>query len=189
MATAAKKRTPNKSFAANPPKSRYKAPATKTNPKRRKSSASKTMHSRSRRRKNYQRNPSISGNAAIMAIGGAFVLLGFNELVARFAPSVSQTIRIVGKAAAGWAVGRYGRKYLGSWATVVQGALWLTAASEALQVWVVPQLPAGWITNGQPPVVSQQQIQNPNTGQLGTRYNLADGNSIDVYEGNSQMAY
>ena len=174
--------------AHNPAKStsRY---AAKSNGRKTTRRAS-TRKTTTRRRRSYRRNPSDVANAAIVAIGGAATLLIFNELVARVAPTITGTVKGLSKAAAGWAVGLWGRKYLGTWASVVQTALWLSAASDAIQEWVVPSLPAGLITSAatQQQVVGQQAVQNTTTGQTGTRYTLSSGDTFDVFDGSMAAA-
>jgi hypothetical protein len=194
MAIAAKKKTAHKSFVANPPKSRFVSNGKKrpTSKRRKKNPASGGLMKVTRRR--ARRNPSPQTNAALAAIGGAFALILFNEGVNRFFPSVSTTVRVGAKVGLGWAVGNYGTKYIGGWARIAQGALWMFAAYEGFDAWVRPHL-AGYLTPATAPAVTGQvQVKNPQTGQDGTRYMLNDGNSFDIYQSDpsqspAQQAY
>lgn len=145
---------------------------------------------RTRRRTSYRRNPSETVSGLMFAAAGALVINGFDEVVNRFAPSMNGTIRIIGKAGAGYAIGNWGKKFLGSWATIAQNALWLAAALDVFQTYIRPAL-GGYLTSSeQPAVVATQPVQNTTTGQLGQRLFLDNGNTMDVFDdGMSQYAY
>ena len=131
--------------------------------------------------KTYKRNPSETTSGILFAVGGALVINGLDELINRFAPAISNPIRIGGKVTAGWAIGRWGKKYIGSWAGIAQNALWLAAAMDAMEVYVKP-LFSGFFTTSAPKVVGTDQIRNTDTGQLGMRIYLSDGNQADFWD-------
>ncbi len=141
------------------------------------------------RRKTYRRNPSPTTNAALFAIGGALVVYGFDLLVGKLAPTISTPLRIGGAVAAGFAIGKWGKKYLGTWADIAQAALWFKAALDGWSSYIAP-IANGYlgISSGTA-IVAQQQVQNTQTGQLGTRLFLNDGNTVDVFNDQAAMAY
>lgn len=156
--------------------------------KRRNTSPAKRKNpTASRRRRTYTRNPaSALANGLLVAGGSVLTVVAFDELVNRFAPSVSGILRIGVKGVVGWGIGNYLGKYLGVWATVIQGALWFSAA---LDIWTVYARPyfAPYLTPTQAQVVATQQVQDQSNGQLGTRLHLADGSLLDVF-GDAQEA-
>ncbi len=184
MATA--KRT-HKSLVKNPPRSGFlRKPAARK-------AAAKTNPVKSRKPiRRYRRNPSPTTNAIVFALGGALTINVIDEAVRRFMPTISAPISVGLKLGAGWAIGKYGSKLLGSWAGIAQNALYLAAALTAIDQWVKPLLPGFFTTTAavnQPQPVSQQQVTNPATGELGMRYALSDGNIVDVFQGDSQAVF
>lgn len=181
VAAAKKNTTTAKATVRNPARKMLVGGRGKKTTRRRTNTPAKTV--KARRRRSYRRNPSPTTNAVLFAIGGALVINAFDYVVTRFVPQISNTIRILGKAGAGWAIGKWGKKYIGNYADIAQNALWLAAALDVWDAYVAPFVNQ-WL-GGSPtataPVVSTQQIQDTSTGQLGMRYNLADGNQIDYF--------
>lgn len=141
------------------------------------------------RRKTYRRNPSPTTNAALFAIGGALVVYGFDLLVNKLAPTISTPLRIGGAIAGGWVIGRFGKKYLGTWADIAQAALWFKAALDGWTSYISPIVNNYLGIGSGLAVTAQQQVQNTQTGQLGMRLFLNDGNYIDVFNDTAAMAY
>jgi hypothetical protein len=191
MATAAAKakKPANKSLAANPAQSTYKAPAKGTSKAPAKNTS--TAVAKKPAAKKPRANPSPIISAAILAIGGALTVVAFDEAVNRIMPSLSAPFRIGAKFAVGLAIGSYGSKipvigkFLGPWARVIQGALWFSAAYDGFNAYIRPML-GGWLTPlGGVQITSQESVRDPATGQMGMRFRLADGNSFDVFNGNA----
>lgn len=128
----------------------------------------------------FIRNPGPIANALLFAVGGAIALKSFDLGMAKLSPGLSTPITIAVKVGAGFAIDTYGRRYLGQWAGIAANALYLSAALSAWDQWVAPRLPAS-LTGAAAPITATQPIQNTATGQLGTRYIMADGNYADAF--------
>jgi hypothetical protein len=183
-ATTRKRTTPAKAQVRNPARKMLVGGRKRTT--RRRTSAVKTPVRRARRT-TYRRNPSASSSSVLFAIGGALVISVFDYGITRFLPQISNPLRIGGKVAAGWALGKYGKKLLGNWASVGETALYLAAAIDLINVYLKPTV-FGWLGGSDAPVVGTQKIKDTATGQLGMRYHLADGNAVDRFP-SQQAAY
>lgn len=129
-------------------------------------------------------NPTSSNVVNLLLAAGAGVVsvITFDELMNRFAPaSVSGFIRVLAKGAAGYAIGfTFVGKFLGSWAPIVMGALWFSALYDVWNGYGKSYF-AGYLTPSSS-VASTAPLVDQNTGQqLGTRLNLTNGDTYDVW--------
>ena len=123
-----------------------------------------------------RRNGTGSGTMAmaIAAIGGAFAITGFDEVINFFAPTLGDEIRIVLKFGAGFGAITIGRKWLGSWANTIGGAFFLAGALDAAKSYVVPMI-RGLLY---PPKPKPRQLTEPDGSNLG--YAMMDENGTET---------
>jgi VIT1/CCC1 family predicted Fe2+/Mn2+ transporter len=190
MATAAKGKTTR---AKNPgTRAGYKVAGgqRKTNTTKRAASKTRTANPKRRthhRRRHYARNPASGGGFAGMlmfAVGGIVAIKAFNLALRYLAPTISSPLSFIAMGAAALGLGAYGSKLpvIGKYAEVAAWGLGLYAGLQVFDSFINPLLPPSLGgTAGLVVPTATQPIQNNQTGQLGTRLHLSNGDYADVF--------